>query len=263
MVQNGTMGLLNEIADAVQARLEGESPRGYGDDAGAGADGTPTKQVDILAEEVILEKVRDSPLELNVLSEEAGFIDHGADKVLVVDPIDGTTNAVYGLPVYSVSLAVGTERLGDIEAGLVRNLPTGQTYEARAGMGATLDGHPIHVQGFDRAWAMISSSVSREPTPETLTRALKRGDLDGFRHLGSASLEMCFVAHGALDVYYHPEARLRVTDIAAGALIVQEAGGHVLDPSGEPLEMLLNLKERAAVLAVGDPEALKTVKVLS
>lgn len=263
MVQDGTIDLLRRIADAVETRLAGVSPTGYGEEVGMGADGTPTKHVDILAEEVILEEVENADLALNVLSEEAGFVDHGAEQVLVVDPIDGTTNAAHGLPAYCVSLAVGTERLDDVHTGLVRNLPTGQTYEAQTGQGAMLDGRPIKVQGFDRAWAMISSSVSREPTPETLTQALKRGDLNGFRHIGSAALEMSFIAHGALDVYYHPEPRLRVTDIAAGSLILREAGGHVLDPSGEELEMQLDLKERVALLAVGDLAALDTVEVLS
>lgn len=263
MPASANLELLRGIATAIEDRVESLPPRRYGEETGTGADGTMTKRVDAVAEEVILEKVQEAPEPLDVLSEEAGYIDNGGDKLLVTDPIDGTTNAIHGLPLYSVSLAIGEDNLGGITTALVHNIPTGQTYEAEKGEGAQLDGSPIQAQPFEPAWAMVSSAVSREPTPETLTRALKQGELNDFRHLGSAALEMCFVGHGALDVYYHPEQRLRVTDIAAGTLIVREAGGHALTPHGDQLEMPLDLTRRASVLTVGDLEALEAVEVLS
>ncbi len=263
MPVSANLQLLRRMADAVERRLREASTTSYGDETGTGADGTMTKHVDAIAEEAILEKLEASPKTLNVLSEEAGYVDNGGDDLLVTDPIDGTTNATHGLPVYAVSLAIGTDDLAGVTTALVRNIPTGQTYEAEAGQGATLDGDPIQAQPFDPAWAMVSSAVSAEPTPETLTRALQQDRLHDFRHLGSAALELCFVAHGALDVYYHPEKRLRVTDIVAGTLILREAGGHVLTPQGDPLGMALDLKPRASLLAVGDLEALETVEVLS
>lgn len=263
MDEAGEMAFLREVADAVEERLQEAPPSRYGEASGAGADGSATKWVDAVAEEVILEKVREADAPLDVLSEEAGYVDRGASRVLVADPVDGTTNAAHGIPLYCVSLAVGRERLSDVDAALVRNLATGETYEARAGGGARLDGEPLETRPFDLERALISSSPSPGSTPQALSRAVERGDVRGVRRLGSAALEMCFVAQGALDAYHHPGASLRVIDVAASSLVLREAGGLVQTPAGEPLEMGLDLAERAAVLAVGDRDALRYVEVIT
>jgi hypothetical protein len=91
-----------------------------GEELYIGADGSPTLQIDKVAEDVILGYVNEEHLKWNILSEEAGLIDNSGDRTLVIDPIDGTYNAVMGVPFYSVSLALGTNRLSDIEYGLVQ-----------------------------------------------------------------------------------------------------------------------------------------------
>lgn len=255
--------LLETIADAVEDRIGAAADRRFSQRTGMGADGTPTKWVDRIAEEVILDHVEEADVPLNVLSEEAGFVDHGADRTLVTDPIDGTTNASRGIPVYCTSLAVGSGSLSSVDLGLVRNIPTGQTYRARAGEGATLDGEPIEPAEYDLERAAISTAVARERNPEALSRALERGDFRDFRHLGSATLEMCFVAQGALDAYWHPTEALRVMDVAASTLVVREAGGHVLDAAGDDLDMPLGMKTRRSVLAVGDPAVLDHIEVIT
>lgn len=263
MDEGDEMALLREVADAVEARLREAPPSRYGEASGSGADGSATKWVDAIAEEVVLETVREADAPWDVLSEEAGYVDRGADRTLVVDPVDGTTNAAHGIPFYAVSLAVGRDRLSDVDVALVRNLATGQTYEAREGGGARLDGEPLETAAFDLERAMYSSSPSHGSRPEALTEALERGEIRGVRRLGSAALEMCLVAQGALDAYHHPGGALRVIDVAASSLVLREAGGLVRTPGGEPLEMGFDLAERAAVLAVGDREALRYVEVLT
>jgi fructose-1,6-bisphosphatase/inositol monophosphatase family enzyme len=255
--------LLETVADAVEARLEEAASDRFDDRAGMGADGTPTKWVDEVAEEVILEHVEEAELNLNVLSEEAGLVDNGAERTLVTDPVDGTTNASRGIPVYCTSLAIGEDTLSSVDVGLVRNIPTGQTYRVQAGEGATLDGEPIEPVEYDAETAALSGAVARDRDPQALVDALERGDFRDFRHLGSATLEMCFVAQGALDVYYHPTQALRVMDVAASTLVVREAGGHVLDAAGDALDMPLGMKTRRSVLALGDRRALNHLEVLT
>src|SRR5207245_327962 len=90
-------------------------------------------------EETVLQVLDYEGAALNVLSEEAGYIERGGKATLVLDPIDGTHNAIRGVPAYSVSLAIGHERLSDVQEALVRDLVSGATYYAAKGGGLVLD----------------------------------------------------------------------------------------------------------------------------
>lgn len=236
--------LLRQMADAV-SRVCKESPfESFGEELRVGADGTATKMVDELAEREILRIMRGTDAGLNLLSEEAGFVDMGGDRLLVADPIDGTTNAVRGIPFYCVSLAIGREKLSDVEVGLVQNLCTGDRYEAVRGEGATLNGRPVRVSS-NRKETVLSMGLVRgvdAPFPS----------LGTMRSLGASALEMSLVASGALDGYQHPKPILRIIDIAAATLLVREAGGVVLDPRGEDLELPLSLTPRFTLTAAAD-----------
>ncbi|HUL39945.1 MAG TPA: inositol monophosphatase family protein [Methanomassiliicoccales archaeon] len=225
-----------------------------------GADGTPTCLVDKVAEDVILQFVEERNLPYNVLSEEAGFVDRKKAKTLVVDPIDGTYNSAMGVPFYSVSLAIGTKSLSDVEAGLVQNLVTGDTYWAERGKGATLNGEPIHVRQFDPYNNLFLVYIGKYASEDNFhfARLGVRA-----RALGCASLEMCLLAEGKADAYYMNcevyEKSIRVVDIAASALILREAGGGIVDLLDRPLDMGLNLRERSNFLAYGDKEIKRVV----
>ena len=225
-----------------------------------GADGTPTCLVDKVAEDVILQFVEERNLPYNVLSEEAGFVDRKKAKTLVVDPIDGTYNSAMGVPFYSVSLAIGTKSLSDVEAGLVQNLVTGDTYCAENGKGATLNGEPIRTRRFDPYNNLFLVYIGKYASADNFhfARLGVRA-----RALGCASLEMCLLAEGKADAYYLDcevyEKSIRVVDIAASALILREAGGGIVDLLDRPLDMGLNLQERSNFLAYGDKEIKRVV----
>jgi fructose-1,6-bisphosphatase/inositol monophosphatase family enzyme len=245
-------GLLLELADAVQNAVRDLA----GDPAevlGRGADGAPSTRIDRVAEEAVLRVLDYERAPLNVLSEEAGYVDRGGDALLVLDPIDGTHNALRGIPVYSVSLAVGRERLGDVREGLVRDLVTGSTYYASRGKGASLNGRPIRVRSRDPEDLLFSVYLGSNAHPDGYRVAAVPRRV---RNLGVASLDLCLVGRGAADLYYlHSavqEAKLRVVDIAAGTLIVREAGGLVLDLDGKDLDLPLTTDARADLAAVGD-----------
>lgn len=245
--------LLREMADAVSTLVEQTPQRDFGLPGGMGADGLPAANIDRLAEERILAVLEEASIELNVCSEEVGWIDNGADRTLIVDPIDGTTNAVNGIPFYCVSLAVAGSGLSDVEAALVRNLPTGDTYEGVRGEGAYRDGEPLETGPFDPDRAVRSPILAPDAVPE-LNRAVEEAPY--VRGLGAAALEMSLVAQGAMDVFLHLTGGLRIVDIAAATLLVEEAGGTVLTPEGEPPEMPLDPRARTSLIAAGDREVL-------
>lgn len=250
------------MADSVEKTVKDMMNKvDIGKDLGLGADGTPTKLIDDAAEKICIQILQEKNENFNILSEECGFIDNRADYILVMDPIDGTHNAIRGIPFYSLSLAIGKSKLSDVEYGLVRNLVTGDTYWAEKGKGAFFNDKSIAVRPYPKKDSMFSLYVGERATEKAykIVRIPRRG-----RALGCASLEMCLVASGSLDVYYHnyspAEYSMRVTDIAASTLILREAGGEVFNDTYDILEMSFDIKSRINVIAVGDESALEVLR---
>jgi myo-inositol-1(or 4)-monophosphatase len=181
----------------------------------------------------------------------------------VIDPIDGTTNYVYGIPAYAVSIAV--ERHGQVEVGVVHDPVERVTFAATLGGGATRNGEPIRCSDRDvLATALIGTGFSylahrRADQARLLLELLPR--VRDIRRFGAASLDLCAVAMGRLDAYY--EHGLQPWDLAAGTLIASEAGAVVGDltggrPSGEHVvaappqlfDPLVELLVRAGALEV-------------
>ena len=222
----------------------------FGNSIGVGADGTTTKYIDKVAEDVAVDFIERSKVKVNLLSEEAGFLDYGGNYTFVLDPIDGTRNAYRGIPFYSVSLGVGRSRLSDVEYGVIKNIPTGDVFVGEKKHGAFLNNKPIGVPEFPNKDVLSSLTLGKNSDDLTLGLA-KKGIV---RSLGSASLEMCMVAIGALDYYVVGRDFMRVIDIAASTLIVREAGGVVTDIYGETLDMSFSLDERTSVIAACSEE---------
>ncbi|HEV8594452.1 MAG TPA: inositol monophosphatase family protein [Thermoplasmata archaeon] len=250
--------VLVEAADAVTQAIAS-----FGGDVGAltgtGAYGTPTQAIDKIAEDAVLQYLEYNGVDWNVLSEEAGFVARGGDRTLVLDPVDGTYNAVRGIPLYATSLAVGTETLSSVTHALVRDLPHGDTFYAEKGGGAFLNGKPLRTRSFQERDSLFSVYLGRMAEPEAyeVAKAARR-----VRTLGAASLDLCGVASGGFDLYYmksKANARLRIMDIAAGVLLVREAGGVVVDPEGTELELPLTLEARTNLVAAGDRKALEAL----
>lgn len=218
-----------------------------------GADGTPTKVIDKIAEDAALKTLKKAHGLVNLLSEEAGFIDNAAEYTFILDPVDGTRNAYRGIPFFSVSLAVGRESLSDIEYGIVQNVATGDIYEAEAGMGAFCNKDHILVPDVSAREPLFSVNLGKRCDEKTINMVKK----SVVRSLGAASLEMCLVGTGALDAYIVGRDYMRVTDIAASTLFLREAGGVVTDLYGDSLDMTLNLDERTSFLATGNMDLIK------
>jgi fructose-1,6-bisphosphatase/inositol monophosphatase family enzyme len=252
--------MLEDIAEEVREKVA-SLPKDFdrSKELCIGADGTPTLSIDKVAEDVIVEYVTENEIPLNILSEEAGYIDNGAEKTLVIDPIDGTYNSVMGIPFYSVSMAIGTKSMADVEAGIVQNVITGERFYAEAGKGAFYDGCRLQVRKYVQKQSTFFVYLGKHSKIEGY-HATKKANRS--RSMGCASLEMCMVAKGSADGYYFNADRydksVRVIDIAASALILREAGGEIIDLSGHRLDMPFDLKVRSNFLAYGD-EAVRGV----
>ena len=178
--------------------------------------------VDLIADEVALRTLLGAGY--RVLSEESGVSGSG-EFTVVVDPIDGSTNCDRGVPFYATSLAV--MRDDELIAGLVMNQATGTVFEAERGAGARRDGAAIHPSA---ARDVAQTIVGFSGYPD---RNLGWGQI---RSLGAASLEICLVADGSLDVYgVAQHSTLNPWDYLAGLLICREAGAVVADYRNEEL----------------------------
>jgi myo-inositol-1(or 4)-monophosphatase len=153
--------------------------------------------------------------------------------VWVVDPLDGTTNFLHGVPAYAVSIAAALD--GVLEAGVVVHVPRDETYVARRGGGAWLGERRLEVSSIaDPAVALIGTGFPFRETDqlgEYLEQFRRVADrTSGIRRPGSAALDLADVAAGRTEAFW--EQRLSAWDIAAGTLIVREAGGVVTDFAG-------------------------------
>jgi fructose-1,6-bisphosphatase/inositol monophosphatase family enzyme len=219
-----------------------------------GADGSPTEELDRVAESEILRLLDEEGVSWDLLSEEIGLVKRGGTETLVVDPIDGSSNAFRNLPFSTVSLALGRRDLAGIRLGVVRDLYRGTTYWAAAGEGAFRDGRPIHTRTWNRQSDLFFLNLGRYATERTVRLANRTRRV---RSMGCASLEMLMVAEGSADAYVFenaPEPRnLRATDIAAAYRILLEAGGGVSDADGRTLdEFPLALDRHTSVIGFGD-----------
>jgi myo-inositol-1(or 4)-monophosphatase len=204
-------------------------------------------EVDEQAERVIKEILLGAFPAYGMLAEESGRASGQEDARWIVDPLDGTTNYAHGLPIFCVSIAL--ERSGEVIVGVVHDPMREETYLAQRGGGATLNGEPIRVSDTDEPiQALIATGFpyDRAEMPEALElfgrfAAITRG----MRRLGSTALDLCYVAAGRLDGYY--ERGIWAWDIAAGGLILEEAGGKVTDYRGAGL----NLEGRQIVASNG------------
>lgn len=246
-----TTPLVQVAARVREAVLASAVDGGWERTVGMGADGTPTKHIDELAERVVLDESARLGIEADILSEEAGLVERGGRHLLVADPVDGTHNATRGLPFYCVSLALARGSLEGVEEGVVVNIPTGDVFHAVRGGGATCNGRPLRVRPWQGGKDTVSIYLGPDAPPGAfeLTHLPKR-----VRNFGAAALELSLVASGALDGYVQWGNPLRVTDVAAGALILREAGGEVYDLAGSRLDMPLNVTMRRDVTATGSPE---------
>ncbi|SHO62645.1 myo-inositol-1(or 4)-monophosphatase [Pseudoxanthobacter soli DSM 19599] len=186
------------------------------------------------AEQIIYRELEKARPGWGFRMEEAGDVAGDGQHVWHIDPLDGTTNFLHGIPMFAVSIAL--ERQGQIVAGVVYNPVMDELYVAERGGGAFMNDRRIRVaQRRDMADCVVGTGIPHLGRPDQGRSLIELremvGQVSGIRRFGSAALDLCWVAAGRMDGFW--EAHLNSWDIAAGAIIVREAGGFVSDFAGK------------------------------
>ena len=213
-------------------------------------------QADLASQEVVRRTVLEAFPDHCLLGEETEPISSQAPRAAdraeyrwIVDPLDGTTNYVHGVPHYCVSLAL--ERNGRLLVGAVYDPTLDECFTAVEGQGAWLNGRPIHtseVAALSEALAAVGFAPNTQPDAHDVLVFLDMlPRCQGIRRTGSAALNLCYVATGRFDLYWSYSTR--IWDVAAGVLIVREAGGCITSPEGREFSL-----EEASFLAAATPE---------
>ncbi len=219
---------------------------------GIGAGGDKTFPIDRLAEDIIIREFEASRLSLSIISEEYGQKEiNGGGKKVLIDPIDGSKNAISGIPFYCTSIAIAEgDTIGSIATAYVVNLINGDEFRAQKNEGAFLNGERIHAQK-DEEFYLIAYEAQ---TPgKDIARILPLlSDSRKTRCLGATALDLAYLACGAVSVFVTPSLS-RSFDFAGGWLLVKEAGGLSTDLKGGPLDDIeLGLKKSAPLLSSGN-----------
>jgi len=194
---------------------------------------------DHASEEIIVGEIRRLFPDHAILAEEGGRLGCvESDFLWVVDPLDGTTNFAHGMPLYSVSIALLSK--GEIIAGGVFAPALGEMNLAAKGCGATRNGEPLRVSQvatLEEALVVTGFPYNRREILPWLVERVERvlGRSQGLLRLGSAALDFAYVAGGHIDAFY--EINLKPWDMAAGVLLVEEAGGTVTSLNGAPFDL--------------------------
>lgn len=192
---------------------------------------------DKASEDLISSRIRSAFPDHGFLGEEGTRGADGADFSWVVDPLDGTTNYAHAYPHFAVSIALEQHGLGVL--GVVYDPMRDELFVAERGGGATLNGAPIHVSAEDQLLrSLLATGFPYDPGKRAEALAIWDALMDacqGVRRDGAAALNLSWVACGRLDGFY--ERNLKPWDMAAGALIVEEAGGVISDFAGGPFDL--------------------------
>jgi myo-inositol-1(or 4)-monophosphatase len=207
-------------------------------------------EMDRKVEALLLGNVRERYPDHTILSEESGHLTGSDQHCWYIDPLDGTTNYAHSIPIFAVSIAYAEG--GQVQMGVVYEPMRDECFTAERGQGAYLNGERISVSTTENL--LTSLMVTGFPYDSSITGKTNLENCahftrltQGVRRMGSAACDLCYVAAGRFDGYW--ETILQPWDLAAGALIVQEAGGVVTNLNGDP-----NFMQPPYAILVGNPK---------
>jgi myo-inositol-1(or 4)-monophosphatase len=234
---------------------------------GRGAGGDIQKKIDLVAETALIETLRVHKASCTLISEESGTKKIGAEPtkyILVADPLDGTTNALRGLPFMATSLAISTKPyLKNVETALVADILHNVTYTAQRGEGAHKNKQtikPSKTTSLREAVIGVDFTFKAAEIVNQMIRIFEQ--TKHLRHLGANALELCYVADGTTDAFIDLRGKLRVTDMAAAQLILKEAGAIITTGEGKPLDAQLTATQRVSFIAAANKTILNKIRKL-
>lgn len=242
-----------------------------------GADGTPTSLIDVIAEEKLINILKNAPVLSYLISEEIGELKLGKGTqknivltqelrrtdleedetpkfIFLIDPVDGTNNAIKEIPAFGISIAVANveqgrlSTLNDVELGFVSSFANGNFFEAEKGKGCWLNNEEVTPSNIINISNMTLGGFTKSGTSEAskLVDNARR-----MRVLGSVVLELSYVASGRYDAFLDLRGS-RIIDIAASKLILEEAGCIITNKYGQKLENILSIYEKTIVVAANN-----------
>jgi myo-inositol-1(or 4)-monophosphatase len=233
---------------------------------GVGAGGDTMKKIDLAAEKALVDCLNKHEISCTLVSEESGTKKIGSqpsEYYVTTDPVDGTTNAIRGLPFSANVIAVSKgPHLKDVETALVSDFYHNITYTAQKNQGAFKNGEkikPSETTSLEKAVIGIDYNTFKFKELVTKLQGLFKWGKH-FRHFGANALEICYVADGSTDAFIDIRGKLRVTDLVASYLILREAGGIMLTPEGNELNAPLAPTHRLSFISASNKTIYKAIK---
>ena len=249
----------NKIYDNVKDLAGTENAAG---DFGRGAGGDISRNIDIVAEKTVLDYLKEINFPCVVLGEECGRVELSDEPkgFVIMDAIDGSANSVRGVPFFCSSLAFATEnKLSSITDGVITNLSNGEMYWASKERGAFFNDEEIRVHNQDPIYKIVGINTSGASIDLMKKLHPIFENHNHTRHFGANALEMAMFARGLMDIFIDLRDKIRIQDIAAGYLIVKEAGGLLLDANLNPLDADLSYETRVSFIAAANQRILDEI----
>jgi myo-inositol-1(or 4)-monophosphatase len=237
-ILKASRSLIRDFGEIENLQVSRKGPQGF------------VSAADIRSEQTLVEELKKSRPTYGFLTEESGVIP-GSDPEhrWIIDPLDGTNNFIHGIPHFSISIAL--EKAGVIMAGVTYNPILDELFWAEKGAGTFMNNRRLRVSGRrELDVALVASSnhlASKNSSSPSWGEKLKEvsSQVAGVRRLGATTLDLAYVAAGRLDGAW--DSHCHLWDMAAGILMVQEAGGYVCDLEGNP-----NMTQTHSILAAND-----------
>jgi myo-inositol-1(or 4)-monophosphatase len=250
-----------------------------------GAGGDISRKIDIVAETVVLNTIKSNNMSPVIIGEECGIVNlnktssssssfsNNNNGFVIMDAVDGTTNAIRGIPFSCCSLAFASEfKLSCVTDAVVLDLFTGDIYSSSKQKGSFLNNKKISVRNekdfssitsledLKSIDVLIGTNVSGVPLNilDEISRVISFSS--HIRHFGANALELCYFARGFIDAYIDIRGKIRSTDMAAAYLIAKEAGGKLYSPNGHELDSELGLKKTLSFYAVSNKRLFDLIK---
>jgi myo-inositol-1(or 4)-monophosphatase len=251
-----------------------------------GAGGDISRKIDIVAETAVLNTIKSSNISPVIIGEECGIVNlnksyssspsssnNNDNGFVIMDAVDGTTNAIRGIPFSCCSLAFANEfKLSSVTDAVVLDLFTGDIYSASKQKGSFFNNKKISVRNekdfssitsledLKSIDVLIGTNVSGVP-PDILDEISKVISFSShIRHFGANALELCYFARGFMDAYIDIRGKIRSTDMAAAYLIAKEAGGKLYSSNGQELDSELGLENKLSFYAVSNKRLFDLIK---
>jgi myo-inositol-1(or 4)-monophosphatase len=252
------LDLLKEACNQVYYQTRGLVGTKQGNEKlGRGAGGDISRRIDVVAEAAVMEIVKKHNFNPTIVAEESGTINGEDDGFLIMDAIDGTTNASRAIPFYCCSLAYAKDvKLASVIDSAIIDLSRGDLYHASDQRGAFINNTQIQVaadsENLDDILVGLNLSGASPGVMMSLLKVIS--NVNHIRQFGANALELCYLARGFLDAYIDIRGKIRATDLAAAYLIVKEAGGKLYSTDGLKLDSEIDNKARISFLAVSSDE---------